>query len=67
MAPIRADLRRDYAGALVVDFYDVWKARQAGFYFGIQVIPRLIYYDGAGVELGRQEGYVPGGSAEASI
>jgi thioredoxin 1 len=59
MAPIRADLRRDYAGALVVDFYDVWKDRQAGFHFGIQVIPTLIYYDGAGVELGRQEGYVP--------
>jgi thioredoxin 1 len=59
MAPIRADLRRDYAGSLVVDFYDVWKDRQAGHHFGIQVIPTLIYYDASGVELGRQEGYVP--------
>jgi thioredoxin 1 len=59
MAPIRADLRRDYAGALVVDFYDVWKDRQAGYHFGIKVIPTLIYYDAAGVELGRQEGYIP--------
>jgi thioredoxin 1 len=59
MAPIRAELRREYAGALVVDFYDVWKDRQAGYHFGIQVIPTLIYYDAAGAELGRQEGYLP--------
>ncbi len=59
MAPIRAELRREYAGALEVDFYDVWKDREAGGHFGIRVIPTLIYYDAAGRELGRQQGYVP--------
>jgi thioredoxin 1 len=59
MAPIRAELRREYAGSLGMDFYDVWKDRQAGHHFGIRMIPTLIYYDAAGVELGRQEGYVP--------
>ena len=59
MAPIRAELRREYAGRLEVDFYDVWKDREAGAHFGVQVIPTLIYYDAAGRELGRQQGYVP--------
>lgn len=59
MAPIRAELRREYAGRLEVDFYDVWKDRQAGAHFGIRVIPTLIYYDAAGRELGRQQGYIP--------
>lgn len=59
MAPIRAELRREYAGRLEVDFYDVWKDREAGFHFGVQVIPTLIYYDAAGRELGRQQGYLP--------
>lgn len=59
MAPIRAELWREYAGRLEVDFYDVWKDRQAGVRFGVQVIPTLIYYDSAGRELGRQQGYVP--------
>ncbi|MFW6205880.1 MAG: thioredoxin family protein [Gemmatimonadota bacterium] len=58
MAPIRAELRREYAGALEVDFYDVWKDREAGYHFGIQVIPTLIYYDARGRELERQQGYV---------
>lgn len=59
MAPIRAELRREYAGALVVDFYDVWKDPPAGDHFGVWVIPTLIYYDGAGRELGRFQGYIP--------
>lgn len=59
MAPIRAELRREYAGSLVVDFYDVWKDPPAGDHFGVWVIPTLIYYDAAGRELGRFQGYIP--------
>ncbi len=59
MAPIRAELRREYAGRLEVDFYDVWEDREAGSHFGVQVIPTLVYYDRAGRELARQQGYVP--------
>jgi thioredoxin 1 len=58
MAPIRAELRREYQGVLAVDFYDVWKNPAAARHFGIRVIPTLIFYDAAGRELGRREGYV---------
>ncbi|MEX0893009.1 MAG: thioredoxin family protein [Gemmatimonadota bacterium] len=67
MAPIRAELRRDYAGRLEVDFYDVWKDKEAGWHFGVRVIPTLIYYDAAGRELGRQQGYLPKETILASI
>jgi thioredoxin 1 len=58
MAPVRAELRREYEGALAVDFYDVWKNPAAARHFGTRVIPTLIFYDGSGRELGRREGYV---------
>lgn len=54
-----AKLRREYAGQLEVDFYDVWKDRQAGAHTGVRVIPTLIYHDATGRQLGRQQGYVP--------
>lgn len=57
MEPIRAELRREYAGHLEVDFYDVGEDPEAGAHFGVQVIPTLIYYDQVGRELGRQQGY----------
>jgi thioredoxin 1 len=58
MAPIRAEIRREYQGVLAVDFYDVWKNPAAARHFGIRVIPTLIFYDASGRELGRREGYV---------
>jgi thioredoxin 1 len=58
MAPIRAEIRREYAGVMAVDFYDVWKDPAAARHFGIRVIPTLIFYDASGGELGRREGYV---------
>ena len=67
MAPIRAELRREYDGVLVVDFYDVWKDPDAGLYFGIRAIPTLIYYDATGRELGRQEGFVPKATILATL
>jgi thioredoxin 1 len=58
MAPIRAELRREYAGVLAMDFYDVWKDPQAGHHFRIWAIPTLIFYDAAGQELARREGFI---------
>ncbi len=58
MAPIRIELRREYAGALAVDFYDVWADKEAGRHFEVWAIPTLIYYDAAGQELGRREGFI---------
>lgn len=59
MAPIRAELRAEYAGALALDFYDVWENPTAGRYFRIRAIPTLIFYDASGKELARREGYMP--------
>ena len=58
MAPIRIELRREYAGALAVDFYDVWVDKEAGEHFGVWAIPTLIYYDASAKELGRREGFI---------
>jgi len=58
MAPIRAELRQEYAGRLAVDFYDVWVDGEAGRHFGIWAIPTLIFYDASGRELGRREGFI---------
>jgi thioredoxin 1 len=59
MAPIRAELRKEYAGALALDFYDVWENPAAGRHFRIRAIPTLIFYDASGTELARREGYMP--------
>jgi thioredoxin 1 len=59
MAPIRAELREEYRGRMVMDFYDVWKDPSAAHHFGTRVIPTLIYFDATGRELGRREGFVP--------
>lgn len=59
MAPIRAELRKEYAGALALDFYDVWESPAAGRHFRIRAIPTLIFYDASGQELARREGYLP--------
>jgi len=67
MAPIRAELRREYAGVLAVDFYDVWKDPDAAQHFRIRTIPTLIYYDASGRELGRQEGFVPKATILATL
>ena len=57
MAPILAELRQEYSGQLQVDFIDVWKNESAGDEFGVRVIPLQIFFDAAGKELFRHEGF----------
>lgn len=57
MAPILAELAKDYAGQLNVVFIDVWKNREEGARYGIQLIPTQIFYDATGKELFRHEGF----------
>ena len=57
MAPILADLEKEYAGQLTVVFIDVWKNRDAGERYGIQLIPTQIFYGATGKELFRHEGF----------
>lgn len=58
MAPILEKLKREYTGRLEVEFIDVWKDPDAGKPFRIRLIPTQIFYDAAGKELFRHEGFI---------
>ena len=58
MAPILADLKRDFAGRMEVEFIDVWKNPGAGEEYGVQVIPTQIFYAATGEELRRHTGFI---------
>jgi len=58
MAPILDELRKEYEGRLRVDFIDVWQNPDAGQKYGIRLIPTQIFYDAAGKELARHEGFM---------
>ena len=57
MAPILEDLKKTYAGKLEVQFIDVWKDRDAGKPYRIRLIPTQIFFDAAGKEVFRHEGF----------
>lgn len=58
MAPILAELTKEYAGQLDVVFIDVWKQPAEGKAYAIQVIPTQIFYDATGKERFRHEGFM---------
>lgn len=58
MAPILAELKKEYAGRFEVEFIDVWKRREEAARYGVQMIPTQIFYDGAGKELHRRSGFI---------
>ena len=57
MAPILSELQKDYAGQFEVVFIDVWKKREEGSRYGIQLIPTQIFFDATGQERFRHEGF----------
>jgi thioredoxin 1 len=57
MAPILEELKVDYAGIVEVVFVDVWKEPKAGKPYKIRVIPTQVFYDAAGKEVFRHEGF----------
>lgn len=59
MIPILAELERQFAGKFVTYTFDIDKTPQAGMSFGtIRILPTLIFFDQAGRELYRFEGYM---------
>lgn len=58
MAPVLEQLRAEQAGKLQVDFIDVWLDKAAGEKYGINLIPTQIFFDAAGKELWRHEGFL---------
>ena len=57
MAPILEALKTEYAGALEVEFIDVWKTPDAAKKYKIELIPTQIFFDATGKELFRHEGF----------
>ncbi len=58
MAPILAELSRDYAGRAKVTVIDVKEDKAAGRRYGIRVIPTQIFFDVNGKEVYRHEGFL---------
>lgn len=61
MAPIIAELKKEYAGTVSILFLDVWENQEAvGFArkAGVRGIPTQIYYDRQGKEISRHVGYM---------
>lgn len=57
MVPVLAGLEADYAGALDVEFIDLWKDREAGERWRVAVMPTQIFLAADGRELYRHEGF----------
>jgi thioredoxin 1 len=57
MAPILEELKREYSGRMAVEFIDVWKNKDAGKPYNIEVIPTQIFFDAEGKELFRHVGF----------
>jgi thioredoxin 1 len=58
MAPILVKLEKEYAGKAAVVFFDVWKDQAPAKRFGIRAIPTQIFFDKAGKEVYRHEGFL---------
>lgn len=57
MAPILEALKADYAGAVDVQFVDVWQNPDAGRPYRIRLIPTQVFFDRSGRERFRHEGF----------
>ncbi|MBI5866018.1 MAG: thioredoxin family protein [Planctomycetes bacterium] len=58
LAPILAELKREYEGKALVDFIDVWKDPSAAEPYGVRIIPTQIFFDRTGKEVWRHEGFL---------
>jgi thioredoxin 1 len=58
MAPILADLKREYAGRADIVFIDVWENPDAGDSHRIRGIPTQVFFDARGQEVWRHEGFL---------
>lgn len=58
MTPVLEELKKEYAGRLQVDFFDVWQDPDAGKKYAMKMIPTQIFFDAAGKELFRHEGFI---------
>ncbi|WP_461209109.1 thioredoxin family protein [Desulfocurvus sp. DL9XJH121] len=67
MAPILDKLEAEYRGRAAIRFIDVWENRRAGEMFDIQLIPTQIFYDAAGKEVDRHQGFLAEDAIKAKL
>lgn len=67
MAPIMEELKEQYTGRAAIVFIDVWENPNAGKQFGIRAIPTQIFYNAAGKEILRHEGFFDKASIVAEL
>ena len=67
MAPILAELSREYAGRAKVTVIDVKEDKAAGHRYGIRVIPTQIFFDVNGKEVYRHEGFLSKEDIESQL
>lgn len=58
MAPIIAELQKEYNGRAAIIFIDVWEHKGQAGRFGIRSIPTQIFYDKKGMEVSRHVGFM---------
>jgi thioredoxin 1 len=58
MAPIMAELEKEYKDKAAIVFIDVWENPAAGKQYRIQLIPTQIFYTAEGKEVLRHEGFM---------
>lgn len=57
MAPILEELKKEYAGRLSVEFYDVVQKPEVAKKYAMKLMPTQIFFDASGKELFRHEGF----------
>lgn len=67
MAPIIERLRKEYAGKIVVESVDVMQDRERARQIDFSLIPSQVFFDAAGKELWRHEGFMPKDQIEAKF
>ncbi len=67
MAPIIESLEKEYKGRAAIIFIDVRKNTEQGKRFGLRSIPTQIFYDKAGKEFYRHEGFFDKNSIIAKL
>ena len=58
MAPILAELEKEYAGRAAIIFIDVWEKPEEAKRFKVSTIPTQIFYDKSGKEVYRHIGFL---------
>ncbi len=57
MQPVMKSIEEKFAGQVKVVFHDVWKDKDAGKKYNIQLIPTQVFLDENGKEFFRHEGF----------